>query len=90
MRFWIFGVGAWVLLLTRSVLGQATCPAGENVVLVRTTGKNLALCEAGNSFKIYPVALGWEGTGKRVHDDGKTPLGTYSLGAPRESKGSHT
>jgi murein L,D-transpeptidase YafK len=53
------------------------------VVLSRE--RELWLCAAGAPAARFAVALGRSGVGKRRRGDGRTPLGTYALGAPRAS-----
>jgi murein L,D-transpeptidase YafK len=63
------------------------CPhANAALVVVRTTEHRLYACETGSIVRSYDVRLGRHGTGKTRAGDGKTPLGTYPLGAPRASK----
>jgi L,D-peptidoglycan transpeptidase YkuD (ErfK/YbiS/YcfS/YnhG family) len=54
-------------------------------VVVDTGTRTLALCDAGAAVEEYPVAIGGGGVGKEKEGDGKTPIGTYDLGAPRRS-----
>lgn len=49
--------------------------------------KALFLCKDGKPTKSYRVALGSGGIGKTREGDNKTPVGTYSLAAPRLSGG---
>lgn len=78
---------AAALLLSLALPCSAADPcAGKGtLVLVRTEDHHLHLCENNVSTKQYSVALGTGGVGKRREGDAKTPLGTYSLGAPRAS-----
>jgi murein L,D-transpeptidase YafK len=61
------------------------CPRRGPHVLVVTKDHELLLCERGREVASYRVALGRAGTGKRAQGDDKTPLGSYTLGAPRPS-----
>lgn len=63
----------------------APCARLEPHVLVVTNDHKLVLCERGREIASYRVALGRAGTGKRARGDDKTPLGSYTLGAPRPS-----
>jgi murein L,D-transpeptidase YafK len=63
----------------------ATCPAGATIVLVDTLAHRMILCEQGKPHAVFRVALGQGGTGKQEEGDARTPLGRYSLGAPRRS-----
>lgn len=62
------------------------CDAGATTILVDTSTRVLTLCERGKVAATYPVAIGGGGVGKEQEGDGKTPLGTYPLGAPRRSR----
>lgn len=48
------------------------------------------LCEAGRAVRVYPVAIGRAGLGKKVQGDDRSPTGVYSLGTPRPSSKFHT
>lgn len=63
----------------------AACDTVGTAVVVETSTRTLHLCERGASVARYPVAIGGNGAGKEKEGDGKTPLGTYALGAPRAS-----
>ncbi|HET9595485.1 MAG TPA: L,D-transpeptidase family protein [Anaeromyxobacteraceae bacterium] len=45
----------------------------------------LWLCQNGAVVAKFQVAIGRRGVDKRKKGDGRTPLGTYALGAPRPS-----
>jgi murein L,D-transpeptidase YafK len=49
----------------------------------------LHLCNGRKVEQMFKVALGRSGLGKARQGDRKTPLGTYTLGAPRESSRFH-
>ncbi len=66
-------------------LRPAPCPASGDAVVVLTDDRALWLCADGAAAGRFPIALGRSGTGKRRRGDGRTPLGTYPLGAPRPS-----
>jgi murein L,D-transpeptidase YafK len=55
------------------------------VVTVITRKRELWLCQEGAAVARFQVAMGRGGFDKRRKGDGRTPLGTYSLGAPRPS-----
>ena len=80
----------WALVLL-SLPGPARpsdarpCPASGDAVVVHTATRHLWLCADGTAAARYAVALGRGGVGKRRRGDGRTPLGTYPLGAPRPS-----
>jgi murein L,D-transpeptidase YafK len=61
------------------------CDEAGTAIVVETATRTLHLCERGASVASFPVAIGGNGTGKEKEGDGKTPLGTYRLGAPRAS-----
>lgn len=61
--------------------------AGKGTALVMTTSDStLSLCDRGTTTKRFRVSVGREGAGKSKRGDLKTPLGAYTLGAPRKSK----
>ncbi len=83
---------AWGLALLAGGARAATdapdaspCPRSGDAVVVLTAERALWLCTDGIPAARYSVALGRSGTGKRHRGDGRTPLGTYALGAPRPS-----
>ncbi len=61
------------------------CPPGTDAIVVLTRPHELWLCARDAPAARYPIALGKGGLGKRSTFDGRTPLGTYPLGAPRPS-----
>ena len=61
------------------------CPRAGDAVVVTTASRRLWLCEGGTPAAWFAVALGRGGVGKQRRGDGRTPLGTYPLGAPRPS-----
>ncbi len=63
------------------------CDADRTAIVVDTATRVLTLCEKGAAVATFPVAIGQNGVGKEREGDRKTPLGTYTLGAPRPSKG---
>lgn len=65
--------------------GGSACADAETAIVVDTASRVLALCERGAVVASFPVAIGAGGAGKEMEGDGKTPLGTYVLGAPRRS-----
>src|SRR5262249_49780263 len=73
------------LLFLSTVAATPPCAAGATRIEVRTREHALWLCEDGRAVKHFAVALGRGGSGKRTDGDGKTPLGSYALGAPRPS-----
>src|SRR5512146_550072 len=78
---------AFVLLSIPGAARSETrpCPASGDAVVVHTATRHLWLCSDGTPAARYAVALGRGGIGKRRRGDGRTPLGTYPLGVPRQS-----
>lgn len=74
------------LLLAGSPAPSGPCTARGTSVVVRTTEHRLYACQDGGPVHDFGVRLGRKGTGKTRQGDGKTPLGTYSLGSPRASR----
>jgi len=68
------------------IRGPEPCAGRGLAVVVRTADHQLHACESNKVVRTFGVRMGREGTGKKKAGDGKTPLGTYSLGAPRASK----
>ncbi len=62
------------------------CAGAEARIVVDSVARTLPLCERGAAVARHAVALGRGGVGKTREGDGKTPLGTYPLGAPRASR----
>jgi hypothetical protein len=70
----------------RPALASGSCSAPDARVIVDTKAHALVLCERDREVAAFGVRLGRGGTGKTKEGDGKTPLGTYPLGAPRKSE----
>jgi murein L,D-transpeptidase YafK len=64
----------------------APCRPHETGVVVEVAAHALTLCDEGRTAARHRVALGSGGVGKRQRGDDRTPLGLYSLGAPRASQ----
>jgi len=75
------------LLGTRSpaVGGDQNCRASDGRIVVDLEKHTLALCDRDHLVAAFAVRLGRGGIGKTREGDGKTPVGTYSLGEPRPS-----
>jgi len=73
------------ILLAGRLSGASECPPGDPLVLVDTATHRLRLCENGVAVRVFRVALGRGGTGKRKEGDNRTPLGVYPLGMPQPS-----
>lgn len=67
-----------------------TCPSKGTAVVVETGAHRLSLCDAGAAVKQYRVAIGSGGVAKKRVGWAQTPLGTFTLVAPRASKNFHT
>ena len=61
------------------------CPEKGDVVTVIARKRELWLCQEGVPVARFQVALGRGGLDKRRRGDGRTPVGTYTLGSPRSS-----
>ena len=61
------------------------CPDKGDVVTVIARKRELWLCQEGAAVARFQVAMGRGGVDKRRKGDGRTPLGTYTLGSPRPS-----
>ena len=70
----------------RKVEAAGVCAATDSRIVVETAKHRLALCTGGQEAAVFGIRLGRGGVGKQAEGDGKTPLGTYALGAPRPSK----
>ncbi|MEK7356483.1 MAG: L,D-transpeptidase family protein [Bdellovibrionota bacterium] len=65
---------------------EPPCAADDkNFIEVVAERSELYLCEGRQASKSFKVSLGSGGLDKKVQGDQKTPLGTYSLGVPRDS-----
>jgi murein L,D-transpeptidase YafK len=76
-------------LWSRTPPPHEPCPATGKLVLVDSRAGVLSLCRDGRERRWFRVAVGRNGTGKRVEGDGRTPLGAYSLGPSRRSRRYH-
>lgn len=65
--------------------GLSPCPRSGDAIVVLTDSRTLWLCASGSPAVQFSVAIGRSGVGKRKAGDGRTPLGTYTLGGPRPS-----
>lgn len=80
---WGWALGA----ILGSPTGFSHCPGQEPALVVETSSRALYLCSAaGKAVKSFAVSLGRGGLDKRKQGDRRTPLGTYTLGAPRPSR----
>jgi hypothetical protein len=77
----------WVLSAAPALADAGPCDGRKSALVVWTQSHRLFVCEAGRTADEYPVSLGRGGvSGPRVYSD-KTPLGTWTLSAPRPSNG---
>ncbi len=67
------------------VAAPSPCPEEGDVVTVIARKRELWLCQHGEPVAKFQVATGRGGFDKRRRGDGRTPLGTYTLGSPRPS-----
>lgn len=65
------------------------CPAKGTAVVVTAREHRLALCEAGAAVKVYEVAIGSGGVAPKRVGWAQTPLGRFTLQAPRPSSQFH-
>lgn len=72
-------------LLHRFAGAQDPCPGASTPLVVTSRDRTLWICETGRATAHLHVSLGSAGLGKRVEGDRRTPLGTYTLAAPRPS-----
>ncbi len=66
-------------------VAPSPCPEKGDVVTVIARKRQLWLCQEGAPLAKFQVAIGRGGVDKRRRGDGRTPLGTYTLGSPRPS-----
>jgi hypothetical protein len=65
------------------------CPATGLALVVDTARHRLALCEGGTAARVYEVAIGSNGPAPKRVGWAQTPLGTFTLTAPRPSTQFH-
>jgi hypothetical protein len=61
----------------------ADCAGRRNAIVIDADAHRLLLCRDEKPEREFSVSLGKGGLDKRVTGDNRTPLGAYSLGAPR-------
>jgi murein L,D-transpeptidase YafK len=64
---------------------RPACPPTGDVVAVFTLKRELWLCRSGVETARVRIALGRGDGEKRRSGDGRTPVGSYTLGSPRPS-----
>lgn len=74
-----------VLLPNLAAGTEQPCFPSGRYFQVDTHDSRLFLCEDGQALKSFKVSLGRGGLDKKAQGDGRTPIGAYSLGAPRPS-----
>jgi len=79
-----------VLALLSLVLAAAPCPEKGTAVIVETALHRMSLCAQGEVKHSYRVAIGSGGVATKRVGWAQTPLGTYTLVAPRPSAHFHT
>jgi hypothetical protein len=77
------------MLAALTLMVLTACPSRGTAVIVETGAHRLSLCDAGVEVKHFRVALGSGGVAKRRVGWAQTPLGTFTLLAPRASKNFH-
>lgn len=70
---------------TPAVGSEQTCAAPDARIVVDLAQHALALCDRDKLVEAFVVRLGRGGIGKTREGDGRTPIGTYTLGVPRPS-----
>lgn len=80
---------AALAVLRPAAASAAPCPPTGTLVAVHSADHRLHLCRAGRVEGSFRVALGRGGLDKRREGDERTPLGRYTLGAPRGSERFH-
>lgn len=76
-------------LLLFSVLAAGDCPQGEPRIVVDTASHALLLCERGELTRRFEIAIGSNGPAPRRVGWAQTPLGDFTLLAPRPSSSFH-
>jgi hypothetical protein len=72
------------------ILAAAPCPGAGTALIVETGAHRLTLCEAGAAHSTHRVAIGSGGVAKKRVGWAQTPLGIFTLAAPRPSAQFHT
>lgn len=70
---------------SRPANADPVCATPDSRIVVDLKAHALILCAADKVVETFGVRLGRGGVGKAREGDGKTPIGTYSLGDPRPS-----
>lgn len=66
--------------------GRDPCTGLGTLLIADTDTQILYLCKDGKSVRDFDFAKGWHGVQKRKEGDERTPLGVYSIKAPRRSE----
>jgi L,D-peptidoglycan transpeptidase YkuD (ErfK/YbiS/YcfS/YnhG family) len=65
--------------------GGEHCHGRGSSIVIDVDAHTLRLCDQDRAVRMHRVALGRGGVDKKERGDRKTPLGVYTLGAPRVS-----
>ncbi|MCC6335147.1 MAG: L,D-transpeptidase [Myxococcales bacterium] len=76
-------------MLILLLAAEPACPSGGTAVVVDTAQHVLLLCDAGATVRRFDVAIGENGPAPKRVGWAQTPLGTFTLAAPRPSKQFH-
>lgn len=77
------------LALFLATAPPSPCPAKGPALVVETSAHRLVLCEDGVALRSFEVAIGQNGPAPRRVGWAQTPLGRFTLAAPRPSKQFH-
>ncbi|GMU58345.1 MAG: hypothetical protein AMXMBFR34_01080 [Myxococcaceae bacterium] len=75
--------------VTLILAAEPACPPHGAAIVVDTARHLLVLCDAGATIRSFEVAIGENGPAPRRVGWAQTPLGTFTLAAPRPSKQFH-
>lgn len=74
------------LSLFKSTTDKDPCTGLGTLLIADTDTQILYLCKNGKAVADFDFAQGWNGIQKRKEGDERTPLGVYSIKAPRRSE----
>ena len=77
------------LVIGLLLANAAQCPRTGHALVVEAVSHRLTLCAQGEASMDYPVAIGSGGIAGRRVGWAQTPLGQFTLQAPRPSKDYH-
>lgn len=81
--FWLF---VSVAVLPACAAGVDPCLGRRTSILVEHDRRMLLLCQDGRESGSFKVSFGKGGMDKQRQGDNRTPVGEYTLGAPRPSE----